>query len=202
MWRPAAVLVIVTVLGIECGTAVLSAQRPQPFPNARSLGRATVEYRDRAIRAIAGYDYSQRNHEGPWLLIDLAMTTRRRVVIHRDQISLVTPAGETVKVASQQQVLSDAPGIQSLLQNAAVLRRDQSLNFMPSLEREPMRFYAFPAGSHTVHNDVVVDPDRIAVGELLFEAPAGQWAPGVYRLVIDREHAHATIPIILQPPQP
>ena len=84
--------------------ASTSAQVGQAFPNTNKYGRATIEYRHLGLGVVANYDYSQRNHSGPWLLIDTALGSADRFVLHRTNFRIVTPAGQSIPLASQQQV--------------------------------------------------------------------------------------------------
>lgn len=62
--RPLA-LAIVAILG---ATIAVSAQG-----KVKQYGRATVEYRSDEVAAVANYDYSQKNHQGPWVLVGFAV---------------------------------------------------------------------------------------------------------------------------------
>ena len=56
--------------------ALPAAQRPaddNAFPRTKSNGRATVEYKDDKVQAVAIYDYSQRNHDTAWILVQIGV---------------------------------------------------------------------------------------------------------------------------------
>ena len=57
-------------------------------------GRATVLVRGPEGNAVASWDYSRTNHNGPWLLIELAIQAKKRVAVDRNQITLLTPKEE------------------------------------------------------------------------------------------------------------
>jgi len=184
----------VTVAIVAAVVVPTAAQ--EPFPETRQVGRATVEYKGERIKMVASYDYSQRNHDSPWLLIDLAASAPQRLILHRDHITLVTPDGTELGVASQRDLLAGSPQVTLLLQNAKISRR-QLDSYFSQREREPLNFFAFP-GNGIVHDDAVVDNDRVTLGELFFAEPAGTWRRGTYRLAIRNERARASLPIILQ----
>src|SRR5688500_9822915 len=73
----------------------------------RQVGHAIVEYSSRDVKAVAAYEYSRRNHDGAWLLIELAVQSSARIAFHRDQLSLVGPEERVVPIATQQQFLDD-----------------------------------------------------------------------------------------------
>jgi hypothetical protein len=180
--------------------AVAAAALALPaYPAAQAVvlqqGRATVEYRSPEVNAVAAYDYSQRNHRGPWLLVELAVQTKARVAIHRDQISLLTPDERIIRVASQQQYLDDHAVLTQLLQNASVTRQPLSPYFRTP-PQPTIRFFASPG--RIVHDDFVSNQDEVAAGDLLFVSPTGRWAAGTYRLRISHERARVELPIELR----
>jgi hypothetical protein len=174
-------------------------QKEWSFPDTRSSGRATTEYRHEGLHIAINYDYSQRNHETRWLLVDLAAASRQRFVLHKSDITLTTPDGRTLAPASQQAILDDGAGITQLLQNARIWRRPLATYFSQraGLE-EPLRFHAFPPGRSTTSDEAIVDDDRLTIGPLLFRTPVGSWEDGTYRLEVRTEVATAALPIRLE----
>ena len=191
-------IVVVIIATIALGSAAASAvvQQERLFPNTKKNGRATVEYRNEGFKVVANYDYSQRNHATPWLLIDIAVASERRLVLHRDHIRLVTGAGQELRVAAQQALIADSARLRVVVQNATIFRR-QLDSYFSQRSPEPLKFYSFP-GDGIVHNEAIVDNDHVTMGELFFKTPEGRWPDGTYRLVIDHENAKAELPITLQ----
>jgi hypothetical protein len=189
MLRPIAILL----------AAALSsgAQLAQSFPHTNKNGRATVEYRHEGLTVVANYDYSQRNHDRPWLLIDVALGSNTRFVLHRSNFALVTPAGQTIRLASQPQGEADPNGINTLIQNAKIHRQNLDGYFPQRSTRESIRFFSLPF-SRSISDEAVVDNDRVTMGPLLFRSLDGGWPEGTYRLVLDNERAKAELPISLQ----
>jgi hypothetical protein len=185
-----------------CGAALtlaatqLSAQ--QEFSSAnRKQGRAAVEYRDKAIHIVAAYYYSQRNHDSRWLLIQNALSTSDEEIIRRDQFVLRTPQGREIPLATQTRIGQDVTRIEQLLQNASVQSHNVTSYFRQRDRTEDMRLFRLPFGP-VVHNDFIVDRDRVAVGPLFFESPTGAWEPGTYALVVRHENGAAELPIQLE----
>ena len=73
--------------------AVAAAQEDELYPHTRERGRAAVEYDDDEIHIVAAYYHSQRHHDSPWLLIEAAVSAKRVMDIHRDEIRLILSAG-------------------------------------------------------------------------------------------------------------
>jgi len=61
---------------LATGLTLAAAQRPgddNAFPRTKAYGRATVLYEDGNVRAVAIYDYSQRHHDGSWILVQFGV---------------------------------------------------------------------------------------------------------------------------------
>jgi hypothetical protein len=191
MFRAVAILVLASV------GAGATAQREFSFPHTKKSGRATSEYRHQGFHVVINYDYSQRNHSGAWLLIDIAMASTNRFVLHRDNFSISTPDGRIVKMATQEAVTADGPGLTSLAQNSKIHRQNLDGYFSQRSAREKLLFFSFPF-ERTLSSEAIVDNDRVTTGALLFRSPEGRWAEGTHRLAIDNEKASAALPISLQ----
>jgi hypothetical protein len=75
----------------------------------------------RTGRSHGSYDYSQRHHDTPWLLIDFGARAKQRVVLDREHFKLVSATGEWFPVASQRNFLDGSRDIyagRALLRNA------------------------------------------------------------------------------------
>jgi len=188
---------ILTTLIALVATAVLSAQKEQLFPHTKKQGKATAEYKHQGFKVVVNYDYSQRNHDGAWLLIDVAMASNTRFVLHRDNFSIVTPEGQAVKLATQENVAADGPGLWSLSQNSKIHRQNLDGFFTAGSARELITFFSFPF-ERAISNEAIVDNDRVTTGALLIKSPEGRWPAGTYKLAIDNAKAQAALPITLQ----
>ena len=74
------------VLAVVVGSAAIAADG-----RIKQYGRAIVEYRADDLVAVASYEYAQKHHDTPWLLIEFAVQAMNPVVIHRRQLTLVGP---------------------------------------------------------------------------------------------------------------
>lgn len=185
-----------TIAILLAAAVATGAQTSQPFPHTKKFGRATVEYKHEGLTFVANYDYSQRNHAGQWLLIDVALGSNQRFVVHRDNFAVVTSAGQTIKLATQAQGEADPNGINTLIQNAKIHRQNLEGHF-PQRGRETVHLFSLPF-SRSTSDEGVVDNDRVTMAALLFRSPGGSWPEGTYRLVLDNERAKAELPISLQ----
>src|SRR4029077_18145134 len=132
---------------ITLATCSLAAQKEWSFPHTRPNGRATPEYDHQGLHVVVNYDYAQRNHKTKWLLLDLAIASKQSFILHRKDITLLTPDGRRLPVAPQEELLEDSPGITLVLQNARISRRDLTSYFSQrdgGVPNEQIRFQAFP----------------------------------------------------------
>ena len=190
MLRPIAIL-------LAAALSTAAAQVGQSFPYTNKYGRATIEYRHEGLGVVANYDYSQRNHSGPWLLIDVALGSADRFVLHRTNFRLVRPDGQTIPLASQQQGQADMENINLLIQNARIHRHNLDSYFPQRDRHEAFNFFSLPF-VRSISDEAIVDNDRVAQGPLLFRSPDGSWKEGTHRLVLTNEKAKAELPITLQ----
>jgi hypothetical protein len=180
---------------VAVSTVVVTTQAE--FPYVKSRGRATTEFNDKQIHVVASYDYSQRDHDARWLLIQIAVSARKSMVIERDWIALRTADDREFPLATQTRVGEDIGNVQKLLQNASTRRHDTASYFSQRNRVEDIRLFRLPFGN-VVHSNFVVDNDRVAAGDLLFESPTGRWEDGTYALVVRHEGGQARVPIRLE----
>jgi hypothetical protein len=187
---PRALIVVATAAVLTSAVTISASGR------IRQHGRAIVEYRSDDVRAVAGYEYSQRHHDGAWLLIEFAVHATHRIAIDRDQLSLVVAEQRSVPLATQAEFLEDQQTLTRLLQNATIWRRPLSGYFVSRPPMPTMRFFSKPGG--IVHDSVVTNLDEVAMGDLFFKSPDGRWPAGTYNLVLNHEKARADLPIMLR----
>jgi hypothetical protein len=192
---------LVPVVVLLAGVVATAAQRgadDNAFPHTKPNGRATVEYKDEKVQAVAIYDYSQRNHDGAWLLVQIGVALSERGAVKRDSFSVTMPGGRMVPLATQEQFLADSQQITKLRQNAKIFERPVLIYFPKSADGEFIRWFALP-GEGTVRNPAVIPSEHgVVIGELYFKSPTLRWDAGTYRLVFDNENGHAELPIRLE----
>jgi len=185
---------------ITLATCSLAAQKEWSFPHTRANGRATPEYDHNDLHLVVNYDYAQRNHKTKWLLLDLAIASKQSFILHRKDITLLTPDDRHLAVALQAELLEDTAGITLVLQNARIWRRDLTSYFSErngGIPNEPIRFQAVPL-ERTVSDEATVNRDHVTGGQLLFRTPRGSWDAGTYRLEVNTDAGLAALPITLQ----
>ena len=114
---------------LVASVAVGAQSRPaddNAFPHTRSYGRATVEFQDDRVHAVAIYDYSQRNHGGGWILIQTGVAVQPRTTIKRDNFQILMPGGRALPLPTQKQFLADSAPLTQLQQNATIFATSTS----------------------------------------------------------------------------
>jgi len=177
-----------------------SAQRPQAreLPFAKVLGSAVSEYNDGAAQAVVAYYYSQREHAGPWVFLELGFRTRRRTLLRRDHIEIETPSGDIVPLSGQRRWGADPTRAVRLLQQATPTRHQVRSYFGSAANVNRLRFFSRPEDGHTVVDFEESFWDPVLIGDLLFESPTGAWEPGRHVLTIGYERGTASLPIDLK----
>ena len=57
---------------------------------------------------VALYDYSQRNHDGAWLLLQTGVAVEKRTTVNRGNFQIVMPDGRTVPLPSHEDFVATA----------------------------------------------------------------------------------------------
>ena len=183
-------------VGVSGILAAASAQTDALlFPHTKQRGSATVEYSHDGLKVVINYNYSQTKHEGPWLIVDLAASSRRSFVLRPQHVSLVTPDGRIVALAERRNVLADWMNTGS--RNAVVVRDDLRGYFRGEPE-EILPFFITRQLKVMPYDEAIVDNDHMTHGPLYFRSPEGRWPTGTYRLTIDHEAAKAALPVTLK----
>jgi hypothetical protein len=148
------------------------------------------------VQAVAIYDYSQRNHNQAWLLVQFGVALYQRAVVRRDSFQIVMPGGRAVPLATQEQFLDDGARIRQLRQNARIFHRQLLTYFPKSATGDIMRWVALP-GDGIVRESLIPSEHGVAIGDLYFKSPTLRWEKGTHRLVFEHEKGHAELPIRL-----
>ena len=180
--------------------AFADAQRAQPreFSRVTQLGAALVEYHDGRTQAVAAYYHSQRNHDTPWLLIEVGVSSPQALVLRRDGVRLVSPSGQAVPLAAQTRWGADSARARGLLQQARTTRHQVRTYFRGTRGAELLRFFGRPEQGQTVIDVAQIAPEEVLLGDLLFESPTGAWERGTYALEIEHDGGTVALPIELR----
>ena len=150
------------------------------FPDA-DRGPYIVVYDDGDFMASASYQYSQRNHDSPWLVVTLRIVRSERVwrnlEIRREDIVLVRPDGIEVPPATQREHRHDPEGLQRLLNER--VHWPERLRFNFPLERTRGGYYFLQQALQVRRGDMFVSRN-----DVFFVSPDASWEAGVHALVV------------------
>ena len=96
---------------LVAGAALAAQSRPaddKAFPHTKSFGRATIQFQDDTVHMVALYDYSQRNHDGAWLVLQTGVAVKKRTTVNRGNFHIEMPDGRGVPLPSQEHFLADS----------------------------------------------------------------------------------------------
>ena len=184
-----------TVVAIFGSLATAVAQPDALFPHTKQWRPATVEYSHEGLKVVVNYNYSQTNHDTPWLIIDLAASSRRRFALRPEHVTLVTPDGGIVALAKRGIVIGDFMNTRSHL---AVAVRDELRGYFTGETVDPLPFFLNRHLPLLPHDEAIVDNDHMTQGPLYFRSTEGRWPAGTYRLTIDNEPVKAALPVSLK----
>jgi len=127
---------------------------------------------------VLGYSIANESVKEDWMLLNVGMTVLRGVkgqTITRDQITLVTPAGQVIPLPSPQEYAKARGSLAALNERANLM--EQSINYFPPGANQACRigFFSNPtkAGLGLAYDQVELNPQRACLGRLYFHVPGG-----------------------------
>ncbi len=171
---------------------------PQAFAaesNVKQVGSAVVKYEGSNIQAAVGYRFADDTLGSKWLFLDFAATGTQgeSVEIARAKISVQTPDGKTVPLATQKEFLDAYNQLRSEIARANIA--GEPLDYWGG--RRPCLLDFFSSGTHVVQESAFVNVYRVCFGRLYFHVPGGV-QPGKYVLVVGLKEGEMRIPFTLQ----
>ena len=191
------------LLALAAGFAVAGSAFAAPdAPPVRRLGKTVVQHRDDNVRVVLSWRYANQTFEKePWLLLELAFASEGPPVnLNREDVSLLTPAGERLPLPSQKR-LAEGLDVRWVEQKASVAR-DPVTGYFPSQRLEQrVPFFTWPGGP-VVIDEIGGGPTMLTRGDIFFESPSGAWKPGTYTLVLKNKWMSVELPFALPADDP
>jgi hypothetical protein len=182
MNRSVVQLPLVVAFTALCTLMTVTAQQPQvqmPQPGVPQIMTLEGTYVRAAYNnegyAILGYRLANESIGQEWMLLEFGTTIRDGVpeyTLKRDALSLETPDGKTIALASTQEY-READTVRALLSREKVQR--DSINYFPPSARQACRigFFAELDAPAMVWDQVELSNTRGCVGRLFFKVPGG-----------------------------
>lgn len=185
----------------------VSAQQPAPLSDVKAPKPTVPEifsiegefvrvaYNNEGF-VVLGYRAANQSLGEEWMLLDAGITMRRGAkdaVITRNSISLKTPDGKTIPLATQKEY-ADALYLQPLNRMARTIR--DSINYFPldAVRPCPLQFFADGgAGSPLSFDQFEASFERACVGRLFFKIP-GKIQVGQHWLVVKFATSEVQVP--------
>jgi hypothetical protein len=126
--------------------------------------------------ANLGYRMAQQELGKPWVLLTVGLSLREGVSneqIKREDLTLQTPDGKKIALATQQEYLAAAGPLRAL--NARAKAVHDSINYFPvgATQACPLQFFADLDRRGLAYDFVELSPQRGCVGRLYFQVPGG-----------------------------
>ncbi len=172
----------VMLVCVLTGLAVAQGQQPQQVPIPQPGVPQIMTLEGKFVRAaynnegyvILGYKLANQSVGQEWMYIEIGATVRDGVkdyTLTRDKLSLSTPDGKTVPMATQAQF--NAANLRALENQARVVR--DSINYFPPSATRGCRigFFAELTGPAMAYDQVDLSNTRACVGRVFFQVPGG-----------------------------
>ena len=180
------ILLVVFALAVPAGSAL--AQQPAPPLSDLKAPQPTVPeiytlmgefvrvaYNNEGY-VVLGYRVANRSVGEDWMLLDTGITLRKGAkdtTITRGAISLKTPDGKTIPLATQKEY-ADALYLKSLNRMAQSIRDSISYFPLDANKACPMQFFGGGGtGSPLSYDQFDLSYERACVGKLFFKIPGG-----------------------------
>jgi hypothetical protein len=170
---------LVGLAALALATAVPASVKSTEVPVTKQVGKTVVVYKDARLDIVVSYRFAKQNPGGNWLLLDTFMTANRDpVAIKRAEVTLLTPDGTIIPLASQELFGSSYPGMAAAVARANAMR--EPLGYLPPQRVRRLSFFTEP-GRGLAFPEVWLDQWHNTLGRLYFQIPGGV-QPGTYQL--------------------
>lgn len=174
----AALLFAATTAGAALAAAQTPVQAPQPaVPEIFTLEGefVRVAYNNEGYASM-GYRMAQEQLGQEWILLQAGITLRKPAKdykLKREHLSITTPDGKTIPLATQQEYQGGMGAISSLNMRAKVIV--DSINYFPNdVSRGcALQFFADSGGRTLAWDEADLGWNRACLGRLYFKIPGG-----------------------------
>ncbi len=174
-----------------------SSAQPTDDPGVDRMGQYVLMNKGPEAEVAIGYRHAEKSLGSEWLLLEAAMTSPpgQTARIQRENVSVKTPSGSIIPLASQREFTLDYGTLQPFIRRADVVR-DPMDYWPPRKDTCAIRFFTEP-GAGVSFDEVTVNDFRACQGRLFFKIPGGVQA-GRYVLTIDLEESEIRIPFTFE----
>jgi hypothetical protein len=182
---------VVFAAGLLLG-AVASANT-SPSMDLRQVGATAIVYKGPQIDVALSYRFAKLNRSGNWLLLDTTMTANAPLELPRTAISVRTPSGALVPLATQEAFSEAYRDLGAAILRANAMR--EPMGYLIPHRYRPMRLFA-ERGVGLVFPSVWLDDWHTSIGRLFFQLPGGV-EKGNYQLLLNLSEGQVVIPFTI-----
>ena len=188
--------VVLAVIGVAMTLSGCSTSVPTDTPGVERLGEYILRQHGPELWTVVGYRFASTTLGDEWLILEVGLSSPngQSAVVKREEVSVRTPSGETISLASQTEFGEAYGGLRSTLTRADV-NRDPLDYFPPSRIECAIKFFAAP-GESIAFDQVTLNDRRGCYGRLFFKVPSGIQS-GRWVLNIDLAESEIRIPFRL-----
>ena len=183
----------VITLSLVCDASVWAHTPPIPLETIKPVGATAVVYKGPQADVALSYRFAKSNPAGNWLMLDTVMTGVAPIEIPRTAISVRTPDGRVMPLASQQEFGKAYPELAASIMRANAFR--EPMGYLIPRRVRRMEYFSEP-GRHLVFASVWLDEWHNTYGRLYFQLPGGVHK-GSYALLIALPESQVTIPFTI-----
>ena len=184
-------LVAVALTFVSCSSAT-----PTDTPGVERLGEYILKQFGPELWAVLGYRFASTQIGDEWMILEVGLSSPngQTAKVLRENISLRTPDGARLALATQEEFNAVYGSLRSVIAKADV-NRDPLDYFPPSRVVCPIQFFVAP-GQGVVFNQVTVSDRRGCYGRMYFDVPGGI-QPGRWVFEVDLPESEIRIPFEL-----
>jgi len=181
-------------LSLVCDASVWAHTAPVPLETTTQVGATAIVYKGPQVNLALSYRFAKNNPDANWLFLDTVMTaTSDPLEIPRSAISVRTPSGDIVPLATEKEFNVAYPELASSIMRANAFREPMGY-LLPHRPRQ-MRLFSV-AGRHLAFDTVWLDLWHNDYGRLYFQVPGGVHK-GRYELLITLPESRVVIPFVV-----
>jgi hypothetical protein len=193
----ASLLGILVVLGLT-GCA---SSGPDSGPQLERVGVNMIQYTGPELDVTISYTFANDNLGEPWLMLQASMTgaLRRATQVRHESIFVITPQGERIALATQQEFDAAISELQTIIHRAGVASEplgymggDKQRCILPFIITPPIKLRY-----RVAHAELLFVTDRQLCSGPLFFPIRGGVKPGGWIFGIDLRKSQVRIPFIL-----
>jgi len=192
-----AIAFVAAILALTVSLTGCTSATPTDTPGVERLGAYILKQFGPELWTVLGYKFASSQLGDEWMILEVGLSspTGQNAKVMREEIFLLSPAGNRVKLATQEDFNKAWGELRPVIAKANV-DRDPLEYFPPSRIECAIQFFVTP-GQGVSFDEVTVNDRRGCFGRLYFQVPGGVQA-GRWVLGIDLEESEIRIPFELE----